>query len=190
MWYLFQGALKNTSQYCRLLQINLRAPLGRTMWWMVPLRTFPTQSRMIPLKRWVSSLKLPLLLRALSSLHLTWPQPSATGFNLKTTHPGPAPHHLLRKQVGQAGGKVLLWYVLNRMLFCEKYVGLPVFYYYLRQSPKAPATEEKADRDLIWFNYIVIVERCIQKNLHVLGILAFYACHWLLTCLWKNTHFF
>lgn len=102
--YLFQGAPKSISQHCHPIQTSLRAPPGRTMWRMEAPRSFPTQSRMTPPKSWASFLKQPPLLGALSSPHLTWPQPSATGFSLKTTPPGLAHHRLRRKQVRQVGG--------------------------------------------------------------------------------------
>lgn len=104
IWYVFQGVPKSTSQHCHLTQTSLRAPLGRTTWQMEALRSFPTRSRMTPPKSWALSLKPPPLLGAPSSPHRTWPRPSATGFNLKTTPPGPAHHHLRRKQVRQVGG--------------------------------------------------------------------------------------
>uniref|UniRef100_G1SMS4 Stonin 2 n=3 Tax=Boreoeutheria TaxID=1437010 RepID=G1SMS4_RABIT len=93
-----RGALMSTSRDCHLLQTRPRAPPGRTTQWMQDRRTFPTPSKMTPLKKWASFPKWPPLLALPSGPHLTWLQPSATGFNLKMTHPGPTRHHLIEKQ--------------------------------------------------------------------------------------------
>lgn len=101
------------SQEPPLPQTSPRAPPGSTMSWMEALRTFPTQSMMTLPKSWASSLKRPRLLGAPSGAHLTWSRPSAAGFSLKMMHPGPAHHHLLKKQGGQVG-QVRGWGGLGR----------------------------------------------------------------------------
>ena len=130
LWFLFQAVPKSTSRDCRLPPISRRAPPRRTPQRMEAPRTFPTRSRMTLLRRWVSSLKPPLLLGALSSPPLTWPRPSRTGFNLKTTHRGPAHLHLLKKQVGQVGGYEGsgLGLCSSGMLFHARCVRLPGFH--------------------------------------------------------------
>lgn len=142
---LFQGALKSTSRDCPLPQTSPRAPRGRATRRMEALGTSPTRSRMTPLRSWASSLKRPPLPGARSSPCLTWPRPSATGFSLKMTLPGPAGHRLLKKQVGQVGGWGGFWLrsVLIGVLSRRGVEG---------QGPEALATSERAGGSLVCLN--------------------------------------
>lgn len=171
-WCLFQGALKSTCQDRHLPQTSPRARLGRTRWEMEALRTFPTQSTMTLLKRQASSLRQPPLLGARSSPPLTWPQPSAAGSSLKTTPPGPAHHHLIKKQVGQVGQVGVLTEVCaHQGCFSVRGLwGLPEFCFICFRAPKHwPLRREETEISSGLILHLVFVNISLWQDFCVLS---------------------